>query len=260
MARRLYGALLAALAFAPITAIAEDLGTGYVPLTPEEYAKQPHAVRARSAVLLSKVDLSPYFPTPRTQGFQGSCTGWAVSYAARSYYLATVIGHKPLNDSEISSPAFVFNSSTSKPDTRGVFCGGATLVDALGVVVNRGSTSLAHNPYDQTTCLPAPTDADIALAQQWKVPGFQAIPVANLHVIDSYKEMLERGRPVIIGVRFNHSEWQNLHGPAVYALGPQSTGDFAKSGHAMVIVGYDDDKMAPTGERGAFRIINSWGT
>ncbi|ESQ93336.1 hypothetical protein ABAC460_01125 [Asticcacaulis sp. AC460] len=252
--------LVLAIAAAPTFAqTAEDPGTGYIPLTAEDYAKQPASVRARSAVLLSKVDLSPYFPAPGDQSFQGSCTGWAVSYATRSYYLATELGYKPATPSQISSPAFVFNASTSKPDPKGVFCGGATLVDALGVVVNKGAVSLAQFPYSPTTCMPAPGPEHLSVASAWKVPGYEAIPAANIHNADAYKEMLERGKPVVIGVRFNTSEWKAFNGSGVMTLGPNSTGDAARGGHAMVIVGYDDAKVAANGERGAFRLMNSWG-
>ncbi|EGF92636.1 papain family cysteine protease family protein [Asticcacaulis biprosthecium C19] len=254
------GISLLVLAMVAAPAIAqEEPGTGYIALSPEDYAKQPASVRARSAVLLTKVDLSPYFPVPGDQSFQGSCTGWAVSYATRSYYLATELGYKPSSPKQIASPAFVFNASTSKPDPKGVFCGGATLVDALGVVVDKGAVSLAEFPYSPTTCMPAPGPDHLAVAGAWKVPGYEAIPVANIRNPDAYKEMLERGKPVVIGVRFNASEWKAFSGPGVMTLGPNSTGEAAKGGHAMVVVGYDDAKVAANGERGAFRLMNSWG-
>ncbi|ESQ76182.1 C1 family peptidase [Asticcacaulis sp. AC402] len=252
--------LVLALVSVPGLALAsEDTGTGYIPLSADDYAKQPASVRARSAVLLSRVDLSPYFPAPGDQSFQGSCTGWAVSYAARSYYLATELGYKPASPSQIASPAFVFNASTSKPDPKGVFCGGATLVDALGVVVNKGAISLAQFPYSPTTCMPAPGPDHLAAASAWKVPGYEAIPAGSIRNADAYKEMLERGKPIVIGVRFNTSEWKTISGAGVFTLGVNSTGAAAKGGHAMVIVGYDDDKVAANGERGAFRLMNSWG-
>jgi C1A family cysteine protease len=31
-------------------------------------------------------------------------------------------------------------------------------------------------------------------------------------------------------------------------------------GHAMTIVGYDDNRVSPRGDKGAFKLLNSWGT
>ncbi len=238
----------------------DEHGTGFVALTPEQYDAQPHAARARAAVILSKVDLTPFMPPVGDQGYMGSCSAWAVSYAARSYYLATDLGHKPVTPDQISSPAFVFNTSTSAPSSSGVLCGGASMPDALGVLVNEGSTSLAHSPYTQSSCVPTPTAQDRALAGAWRVSGYETITGPNLHVADSYKEFLEKGMPVIIGVHINTSEWFNFHRSDVFTLGPQSLNAGGQhSGHALVIVGYDDNMRAANGDVGAFRIQNSWG-
>ena len=254
---------LALLVCIATPAAAQQHGTGFVALSKSDYAAQPHAVRARSATFLSAVDLSSYFPDVGDQSFQGSCTAWAVSYAARSYYLAAISGHKPVLNSDISSPAYVFNSSTSHADSNGVFCGGASLKSALDVVASQGTTSLARMPYSAKSCIPAPGADDQRLALQWKVPGWDTIPAEGLKTPDAYREMLERGIPVMIGTFINHAEWENNHSTAVYTLGANSVGDPATdktfTGHAMVIVGYDDNKIAANGEKGAFKVMNSWG-
>ncbi len=245
---------------APLLAATPQHGTGLITLTPEQYDAQPHAARARAAVLLSKVDLTPYMPPVGDQGYMGSCSAWAVSYGARSYFLAAQTGQKPATDDQISSPAFVFNQTTSRPSQEGVLCGGASMVDALGVLVSEGSTSLSHNPYTQKTCVPAPTAQDKAMAGAWRVPGYETITAANLHVADAYKEFLEKGYPVIVGVGINTSEWLNFHGSDVYTLGPNSLATGGQhGGHAIVVVGYDDGMKARNGDVGAFRIQNSWG-
>ena len=265
MIGRRFGTLVLLVAAAtPLAtlAAAEQHGTGFIPLTKEDYAAQPHAVRARSATFLSAVDLTPYFPAIGDQKFQGSCTAWAVSYATRSYYLAALSGHKPVAPGDISSPAYVFNSSTSRPADKGVLCGGSSLKSALDVVVSQGTTSLARMPYDAASCMPAPGPDERRLATQWKVPGWDVIPAEGIHTPDAYREMLERGIPVMIGAFINVNEWQNNHSTAVYTLRAGSLGTPATpgfTGHAMVIVGYDDDKVAPNGEKGAFKVMNSWG-
>ena len=59
--------------------------TGVLPESPEMLAVRPRT-RTFRAFLPERVDLSDRSPVPRHQGAQGSCVGWAVGYAARSYY------------------------------------------------------------------------------------------------------------------------------------------------------------------------------
>ena len=59
--------------------------TGAIFDTEEELADKPHTPLFRNH-LPKFVDLSDRFPPVGNQGDQGSCTAWAVGYAARSYY------------------------------------------------------------------------------------------------------------------------------------------------------------------------------
>src|SRR6185369_1485275 len=81
-------ALIAALALALAAAVAPTdraSAQGLVFEPDDAYAQYPKLERHR-AFLPESVDLSARFPTPGDQGNQGSCVGWAVGYAARSYY------------------------------------------------------------------------------------------------------------------------------------------------------------------------------
>ena len=66
---------------------AEDTlyATGAIPETDEELAGKPRTPLYR-AFLPEAVDLRDRFPLAGRQADQGSCVGWAVGYAARSYY------------------------------------------------------------------------------------------------------------------------------------------------------------------------------
>jgi hypothetical protein len=59
--------------------------TGFVEVDKDQY-RSFDRVPVYRAFLPSKIDLSKKFPTPGDQGQLGSCTAWAVGYAARSYY------------------------------------------------------------------------------------------------------------------------------------------------------------------------------
>ena len=73
--------------------------TGGLLIDDETYESIDTRPRNRSEILIKKADLSSMFPDPGFQGAQGSCTGWAVSYAARSYYNASSLGKKPSSPS-----------------------------------------------------------------------------------------------------------------------------------------------------------------
>ena len=76
--------------------------TGAVFETEEELADKPRTPLYRNHLPLS-VDLSHQFPKPGHQGKQSSCVGWAVGYAARSYYNSTPYGGRLLRVDEIPS-------------------------------------------------------------------------------------------------------------------------------------------------------------
>ena len=65
-----------ALAMSPVHAATEH-GMGFVAEPDLVYKSFPGVPRFR-AFLPPEVDLSARFPTPRSQGQQGSCTAWAV--------------------------------------------------------------------------------------------------------------------------------------------------------------------------------------
>lgn len=67
--------------------------------------------------------------------------------------------------------------------------------------------------------------------------------------------MLAGKNVVMVGMIIDDAFYK-LKGSAVYdANGGQSYG-----GHAMTIVGYDDNKKSKSGKKGAFKLQNSWGT
>jgi hypothetical protein len=83
-------------------------GRGLVFDTPEELAAVPQTSTYR-AFLPERVDLSDRFPVPGAQGKQGSCVGWAVGYAARTYYIAKTEGRNIRDTQNIPSPAYIYN-------------------------------------------------------------------------------------------------------------------------------------------------------
>ena len=202
----------------------------------EAYAQYPKLERHR-AFLPERVDLSARFPTPGDQGEQGSCVGWAVGYAARSYY-AVIREGRPRNQiGEIPSPAYIYGAIKPAGDCDT----GSLITKALDLLSRDGALSLARYPYNDRMC-PAPNRV---ASPQFRIANWRALTIGQ---IDDAKGALAKGHPVIIGSQVT-KDFLRLRGDAVW----RGEGERIPGGHAMTLVGYDE-------RRQAFRVINSWGT
>jgi hypothetical protein len=202
----------------------------------DAYAAYPKLERHR-AFLPERVDLSQRFPTPGDQGEQGSCVGWAVGYAARSYY-AVIREGRPRNQvGEIPSPAYIYGAikPAGNCDT------GSLITRALDLLSRDGALSLARYPYNDRVC-PAPSRV---ASPQFRIANWRALTIGQ---IDDAKGALAKGHPVIIGSRIT-KDFTRLRGDLVW----RGEGELIQGGHAMALVGYDE-------RRQAFKVINSWGT
>jgi hypothetical protein len=201
----------------------------------EAYAQYPKLERHR-AFLPERVDLSHRFPTPGDQGEQGSCVGWAVGYAARSYY-AVVREGRPRNQiGEIPSPAYIYGAIKPPGDCDT----GSLITRALDLLSRDGAVSLARYPYNDRICV-APSRVASA---QFRIANWRALTAG---VIDDAKGALAKGHPVIIGSVIT-KDFVRMRGDVVW----RGEGERISGGHAMTLVGYDE-------RRQAFKVINSWG-
>jgi hypothetical protein len=164
-----------------------------------------------------------------------SCTGWAVGYAARSYYAATVEGRNVRKWDNVPSPSYIYNSIRDPQDC----ASGSEIPQALSLLF-KGSLSV--DEFDAECRIP--TAAERARATDFKIKNWFAVDPKR---IDDVKGQLALGNPVIFGMQVG-KKFEEHRGKGIYK-GESKT----ESGHAMTVIGYDD-------RRQAFRIINSWGT
>jgi hypothetical protein len=185
------------------------------------------------------VDLSPNFPGAGNQGQQGSCVGWAVAWALKSYQERIENSWSLNTGDHLFSPSFVFNQIQLGN------CNDAYINEALQLIVDQGSATWSSMPYDPISCSAQPT-AETRL----EAANLGAYRKARVDSILGAKGALANRLPVVVGIRI-YEQLSSLDGPdSVYntATGPDL------GGHAVTVVGYDDNRYG-----GAFHVINSWG-
>lgn len=197
-------------------------------------------------VLPRQVDLSDSFPIPGAQGQQNSCVGWATAYALKSYQermeegwtLEMAEGSPDYN--HIFSPAFIYNQINGGQDE------GSDINTALQLIVDMGVATLVTMPYNESDYLSQPSGAAFEEAAK-----FRGAEVKRADSLLAIKEALANRLPVVAGIAVYNSLDELRGTDAVYNNKGSGT---LLGGHAVTIVGYDDDKFG-----GAFKIINSWG-
>jgi len=222
------------------TDVTRTYSTGAVLDPPEVYQSFPKTPAFRD-FLPVRADLSASFPAAGDQGMQGSCTAWAVGYAARSYYAATTEGRPSSNSSNIASPAYIFD----RLHPPGTSCQsyGVPIGGALALLQEAGAASLASFPYSDGTCSP-PTVAQEAAATDFRINSFESVDMKDP---DRIKGEIAQGNPVIIDLSYAQGLF-GLKASSVYdtGMGPPDVL------HAVTLVGYDEARQA-------FKFINSWG-
>ena len=212
---------------------------GLVPASPEQLKKIPIALKYRGYIP-SKVDLTGRMLPPGYQGLQSSCVAWAIAYSAESYY-ANNADKTSLNKRFVGSPAFIYNQLTT--DQSGCQAG-TSVIDALSLLKQQGVPNLSEFPYHENSCSEMPGEQVKAYAKTQRIAGFNHI---QRNDIESIKSQLYAGNPVIFGMNIPQS-FLDFRGRSIYS----DVNSGAPNAHAMVLVGYDDNKSA-------FKIINSWG-
>lgn len=197
------------------------------------------------------VSLVKWAPVPKSQGQYGTCTSWATTYAARTITEAINNGwtDRQKITSEAFAPNFIYTQIKFPDDSE---CKrGSCIDDALYVLLTKGAPKLHDFNIDCATYIP---NEVFQKAQSYTIDDY--FRIFNLSAtpkfkIDATKKSISENRPVIIGMKVPES-FQRSHGKDLW-LKTETHND--GGGHAMCVVGYDDDKYG-----GAFLIMNSWGT
>jgi C1A family cysteine protease len=214
------------------------------------------------------------FPPVRSQGSIGSCACFSTTYYTMTHMTGLARGwnNKNTADTQKFSPKWTYNMINGGGDN------GSWITTAFAVQMNNGAATWADMPYD-SNYLQWSLDANVwrnainyRMAQTGKVSDVDTpTGLANL------KALLANGYVVNYATDIYGWQWGAIgNNPATSAddaFVGKSICKFMKlpfggSGHAMTVVGYNDDiwvdlngnGQVEAGEKGALRIVNSWGT
>jgi len=216
----------------------QEKGLGLIPVPEDLYNSIPLALPPSTGVLPSSYDLSSNFPEPGDQGTQGSCVGWAVAYALKSYQEKVERNWDLSSQEHLFSPAYIYNQIPHGEN------GGSSILDALNLVQQEGCATLSLMPYYENNYSIQPSSIVKSFAYQYRISFWRKINHASPNEVKAH---LYGGYPIIICVEVG-SNFSNTRKSNPY----KSTGT-SRGYHAVVVTGYDNVSST-------FKFINSWGT
>jgi hypothetical protein len=217
--------------------------------------------------------LLQYFPPIRDQGWLNACAAFATTYTQFSYMTAFQRGLDIRNDLDNTnkySPKWTYNMVNGGLDV------GSYILDNYSLLADHGASTWAEFPYDGTDFL----SWCLTTAAWRNAIGTRTRPsqyVYDVHTengMAQVKELLNNGYVVVFGTFI--LSWQGqliMNDPAT----PDDDAEVGKGigyfvngqsgSHAMTIVGYNDaiwtdvngNSVVEPGEKGAFKVANSWG-
>ncbi len=232
---------------------AQEYGTG-LNFNDDKYKsvqKKAPLTRSLYTNIPSSYSLKKYTPIPKSQGQFGTCVGWSTAYAGMT--ILESINKSRTNREEITSntfsPGFVYKQIKSKTDT---WCQlGSSISDALEILKTKGVCK--YSDMTEVNCPAYLSPSLFSKASSYKIKDYAKI----FGLFDSkdfktaaVKKSISQNNPVIIGMNTPESFYT-----AKEEWIPTETSSLTYGGHAMCIIGYDDNKYG-----GAFEIMNSWGT
>ncbi|MEA2054191.1 MAG: NosD domain-containing protein, partial [Candidatus Thermoplasmatota archaeon] len=243
--------------------IYDGYGTGFAPPTEEEWNAMVGNIRIVNPTpgnssfpsVGASRDLSadPCFPQVRSQGGQGSCAAWASTYYAAGYIQASGNGWTEAsigNNSQLLSPAFTYNKCN------GGYDGGSWMYTNGYVMETVGVSIWSKMPYNDLDPVSWGDENAWRDAPSYRINEtyYLGTPVGYTDV-STVKGLLDSGLPVTFAL--NASSYYYWGSDYVLNSGNMLPG----VNHGNCIVGYNDSKTdVESGETGAFKVVNSWGS
>jgi hypothetical protein len=205
----------------------------------------------------SAVDLTSEMPPVGDQGIQNSCVGWAAGYYDKTHaeYIERRYGWDPTWSIDVPehqvSPSFLYNQINAGRDA------GASMMDAQILLCSQGACMLSDFPYHDYDYTTWPTEPAYEDAITYRGNDSYGVNMMEDPGINQVKLVLANHTTCVLGINI-YANFDNIvQYDTVYTV-RNKTGR-SRGGHALCIVGYDDNKQTADGP-GAFRLVNSWST
>ncbi len=219
-----------------------------------------------AGVLPAAVDNSKLyaFPPIRSQTVN-NCVGWAMGYYQQSHNLALTLGYANNTTDQTTkcSPKFLYNMINGGVDN------GAYFSDAFTMLQKHGCISNANFPEssDYKSWNTNPDHWQAGISGRTNVVQY-IYNVDTQTGLDQMKQLLTNGYVLTYGTYINSWVWSTIKSGGGAGQNVMTYMNGTNGGHAMTIVGYDDtawvdinnNGIVNTGEKGALKIANSWGT
>lgn len=211
------------------------------------------------------------FPPIGNQGSSNSCTAWALGYYQATNNIALVRGQNAKNAADANdvriSPKFLYNL------TNGGANAGSFQTDAMNVLCSYGAPSWSvctgtttSTTSNYRTWNPGAEIWESALANKMNRAAYIAIDPSDTDSFDVIRKALLNGYVVSFGTDVYGWTYKNSKSPVVEQV--CTSVNSSEGPHFMTIVGYDDNlwtdingnNTEDEGEKGAFKVANSWGT
>lgn len=241
----------------------EDFGMGcvYDPEIDGKVALAAPLLTRDYTIMPKQYSLKQYCPFANSQGNHGTCTSWATTYAARTICEAINNGwtDRQKITEEAFAPIFIYKQAN---DTSKNCQSGSCVAESLELLKTKGAPKLHSFNVKCADYIPQELFVE---AKKYKIDNYKklfedtwrppyridtwAFDTPHSKKIYSVKKALSENHPVVIAItcydsfcEFNFNLWNGVQ-------------DSLMEGHALCVVGYDDEKYG-----GAFEIMNSWGT
>lgn len=195
---------------------------------------------------------------PAGEQLGNSCVGWAVGYYLRTFQEGKEQGWDIVKDGKVDndrvfSPYFIYNQINGGTDN------GSTLQDAGKLLKNVGAATVSDFS-DPEGFEVKPSYDVVRKGYKYRIKDYYNLFGRNDAAetkLGNLKEYLLTGDLPVVGIDAGYS-WEQPHldenGNHIVLSDESYIG-----GHAVVVVGYDDEFPTPDGT-GAFKVLNSWGT
>ncbi len=213
----------------------------------DQMLSKSKAIKPPKSGIRKKVDLAPFCSPIEDQGTLGSCTANA-GVGLIEYYERRAFGEH-LDASRL----FLYKNTRKLLHWSGDT--GAWLRTTMKAMVLFGVPPEAYYPYDISKFDDDPDAFCYAFAQNYQSIRYFRLDAATTttgKLLKRVKNFLSAGYPSMFG--FTVYGYGNDKGEIAFP----GTSDTVQGGHAVVAVGYDDNRKIGT-KKGALKIRNSWG-